>query len=655
MSVVRSYRIPNAFMALLRTLKADPVLIYRRLLLLGCDAFVLLFSFWAAFALRLNQLWPLYFQQSLQLSIPILLIGLATLLFSRWYRSLTRFAGSFSLYGLLPRTGLIVFLLLAYSFLFSAIQPPRSFWFLFWGLITAGLILSRILARDLLRLRLAHLKQFRQVPTSAGIPTLIYGAGEAGNRLLQELKFDSSFNLVASVDDDPALWGRRLQRLEVHNPESIPELIINYGITQILLAMPSASRRRRRELATKYRAIGLEVLMMPSIADIATGRVLLSELRTVTIEDLLGREPSPPLNSLFEVAVKDKTILITGAGGSIGSELCRQVLCFGAQKLLLLDRSEYALYTIHQELIEIVNNTTNNQASNNQILVPVLADAADQTLLESLCRNHSVDGLIHAAAYKHVPLVEANVCAALANNLGSTVAALGAARSCGIERFTLISTDKAVRPTNAMGASKRVCEMLVQNAATEINICGHGPKCSIVRFGNVLGSSGSVVPLFRQQIAAGGPVTVTHHEITRFFMTISEAVQLVLQASAMALGGEVFVLDMGEPVQIVDLARQMIQLSGCSVKDANNPKGEIELQFTGLRPGEKLYEELLINGNDEKTVHPLISQAREEFMPAEQLNALLYQLNIAINQHDDKSVRLVLKKIVPEYQFNGAS
>lgn len=655
MSVVRSYRIPNAFRALLRTLKADPVLIYRRLLLLGCDAFVLLFSFWAAFALRLNQLWPLYFQQSLQLSIPILLIGLATLLFSRWYRSLTRFAGSFSLYGLLPRTGLIVFLLLAYSFLFSAIQPPRSFWFLFWGLITAGLILSRILARDLLRLRLARLKQFRQVPTSAGIPTLIYGAGEAGNRLLQELKFDSSFNPIASVDDDPALWGRRLQRLDVHNPESIPELIINYGITQILLAMPSASRRRRRELATKYRAIGLEVLMMPSIADIAAGRLLLSELRTATIEDLLGREPSPPLNSLLEVAVKDKIILITGAGGSIGSELCRQVLCFGAQKLLLLDRSEYALYTIHQELIEIVNNTTNNQASNNQILVPVLADAADQTLLESLCLNHSVDGLIHAAAYKHVPLVEANACAALANNIGSTVAALGAARSCGIERFTLISTDKAVRPTNAMGASKRVCEMLVQNAATETSICGNGPKCSIVRFGNVLGSSGSVVPLFRQQIAAGGPVTVTHQEITRFFMTISEAVQLVLQASAMAFGGEVFVLDMGEPVQIVDLARQMIQLSGCSVKDANNPKGEIELQFTGLRPGEKLHEELLINGNDEETVHPLISQAREEFMPAEQLNVLLYELNIAINQHDDTLVKLALKKIVPEYQIHGAT
>lgn len=296
--------------------------------------------------------------------------------------------------------------------------------------------------------------------------------------------------------------------------------------------------------------MGLEVLMMPSLADLASGRLRVSELRTVAIEYLLGREPSTPLNGLLEAAVKDKTILITGAGGSIGSELCRQVLALDANKLLLLDRSEYALYTIHQELIQLINTSvnthaSNTQASNTQLLLPVLADAADQTILENLCRNHGVDGLIHAAAYKHVPLVEANVCAALANILGSTTAALAAARNCGLERFTLISTDKAVRPTNAMGASKRACEMLVQNAAAQINDCGHGPKCSMVRFGNMLGYSGSVVPLFRQQIAAGGPVTVTDPEITRFFMTIPEAVQLVLQASAMASGGEVFVLDMG--------------------------------------------------------------------------------------------------------------
>jgi FlaA1/EpsC-like NDP-sugar epimerase len=481
-------------------------------------------------------------------------------------------------------------------------------------LITAGLIVSRILARDLLRLRLERLQQLLQGATPTGIATLIYGAGEAGHRLLQELQLDARFNVVAAVDDDPALWYRRLQRLEVHNPELIPELIVNHGIKQVLLALPSALRSRRRELATRFRAMGLEVLTMPSLADLATGRLRVSELRTVAIEDLLGREPSTPLNGLLEAAVKDKTILITGAGGSIGSELCRQVLALGAHKLLLLDRSEYALYTIHQELIQLINTSvnthaSNTQSSNTQLLLPVLADAADQTILENLCRNHGVDGLIHAAAYKHVPLVEANVCAALANNLGSTTAALAAARNCG-----------------------------------------HGPKCSMVRFGNVLGSSGSVVPLFRQQIAAGGPVTVTDPEITRFFMTIPEAVQLVLQASAMASGGEVFVLDMGEPVRIADLARQMIQLSGCSVKDANNPNGEIELQFTGLRPGEKLYEELLINANDQETSHPLIRQAREQFMAADQLDQLLLQLNSIIASQDDQAAKLLLARIVPEYQ-----
>ena len=651
----RNFLIPGAFKARLRSLRADRTLIPRRLLMLSCDAFVLLIGFWAAFALRLNQLWPLQFQQALPLLLPLWLLGLATLVLSRWYRGLTRTTGSFSLYGLLPRTGLIVVLIFAYTSLFGFIQPPRSFWLLFWGLITAGLIVSRILARDLLRLRLERLQQLLQGATPTGIATLIYGAGEAGHRLLQELQLDARFNVVAAVDDDPALWYRRLQRLEVHNPELIPELIINHSIKQVLLALPSAVRSRRRELATRFRAMGLEVLTMPSLADLASGRLRVSELRTVAIEDLLGREPSTPINGLLESAVKDKTILITGAGGSIGSELCRQVLALGAHKLLLLDRSEYALYTIHQELIQLINtsvntNPSNTQASNTQLLLPVLADAADQTILENLCRNHGVLGLIHAAAYKHVPLVEANVCAALANNLGSTTAALAAARNCGIERFTLISTDKAVRPTNAMGASKRACEMLVQNAAAQINDCGHGPKCSMVRFGNVLGSSGSVVPLFRQQIAAGGPVTVTDPEITRFFMTIPEAVQLVLQASAMARGGEVFVLDMGEPVRIADLARQMIQLSGCSVKDANNPNGEIELQFTGLRPGEKLYEELLINANDQETSHPLIRQAREQFMAADQLDQLLLQLNSIIASQDDQAAKLLLARIVPEYQ-----
>lgn len=633
MSWVGSKRLPSSVKGRIRALRADSTLVPRRLLMLASDAGVLVLGFWAAFALRLNQLWPAQFLQSLPLLWALLPIGLGTLFGSRWYRSLTRTTGSHSLYGLMPRTGLIVLQLLLVSTLQGAAQPPRSFWLMLWGLITAGLIVSRILARDLLRLSLQQLMQ-----PQTGIPTLIYGAGEAGHRLLQELQHDPSFRLVAVVDDDPALWHRQLQHLKVHDPEALPELIERHGLRQVLLALPSATRSRRRALASQLRAQGLEVLTIPSLADLASGRQRLSELQAVAIEDLLGREPSAALPGLLDKSVAGKTVLITGAGGSIGSELCRQVLGLGCRRLLLLDRSEYALYTIHQELKAAADR-----------LVPVLADAADQPHLEALCRHHGVQVLLHAAAYKHVPLVEANVCAALANNLRSTSAALGASRACGLESFTLISTDKAVRPTNAMGASKRVCELLVQNAAAAVAAMGRGPRCLMVRFGNVLGSSGSVVPLFRQQIAAGGPVTVTHPEITRYFMTIPEAVQLVLQASAMARGGEVFVLDMGEPVQIADLARQMIQLSGCSVKDAANPNGEIELKFTGLRPGEKLYEELLISAEDAATAHPLIRQAKEAFLATPQLEPLLQQLNAAIARQDDGAAKAVLAQIVPEY------
>jgi nucleoside-diphosphate-sugar epimerase len=628
------YRLPTPIKARLRALRADRTLLPRRLLLLAIDALVLALGFWAAFALRLNQLYPPQFLQGLPLLLALLPIGLGTLFFSRWYRSLTRTTGSHSLYGLLPRTALIVLLLLLVTTLQGGPQPPRSFWLLLWGLITTGLILSRILARDLLSLSFKQL-----LKPQSGIATLVYGAGEAGHRLLQELHQDPRFNLLAVVDDNPALWHRRLHRLTVHDPEALPDLIQRHGLRQVLLAMPTAPRSRRRALASQLRSLGLEVLTIPSLADIASGRQRVSELQTVAIEDLLGREASEPLAGLLNQAVTAKTVLITGAGGSIGSELCRQVLALGARRLLLLDHSEYALYSLHQEL----------HAAHSR-LVPVLADAADQPHLEALCRHHGVQVLLHAAAYKHVPLVEANVCAALANNLRSTAAALGAARACGLESFTLISTDKAVRPTNAMGASKRACELLVQNAAAAVAAAGSGPRCSMVRFGNVLGSSGSVVPLFRRQIAAGGPVTVTHPEITRYFMTIPEAVQLVLQASAMARGGEVFVLDMGEPVQITDLARQMIQLSGCTVKDAANPSGEIELKFTGLRPGEKLYEELLISAEDAATAHPLIRQAQESFLATPQLEPLLEQLNGAIAQQNDEAAKAVLAQIVPEYR-----
>ena len=616
---------------------ADRSLLARRVLLLASDGVVLALSFWAAFALRLNAISPQALSDSLLLLPVLLAVGLGTLLVSGWYRSLTRTTGSHSFYSLLPRTSFIVLLLLLVSTLDRSLDPPRSFWFLLWSLMTAGLVLSRVVARDLLRVRLRWAS-----PESTGTPTLIYGAGEAGFRLLQELRHDPDFQLVAVVDDSPRLWNRRLQRLPVVSPAEIPDLMQSTGVRQVLLALPSVPLTRRRELASELGGLGLRVLTIPSLAAVASGRHRVSELKALSIDDLLGREISEPLPGLLQLAASGKSVLITGAGGSIGSELCRQALKCGAKTLVLLERSEFALYAIHQELASLNASTE---------LVPVLADAADQSNLEHCCRQHSVEVLVHAAAYKHVPLVEANVCAALVNNIASTQAALGAARACQLQRFTLISTDKAVRPTNVMGASKRICELLVQNAAAEITAEGRGPVCSMVRFGNVLGSSGSVVPLFRKQIASGGPVTVTHPQITRYFMTIPEAVQLVLQASAMAQGGEVFVLDMGEPVRIADLARQMIQLSGFSVRDQNNPRGDIALEFSGLRPGEKLFEELLISATDSATDHPLILQAKEGFLPATELQPLLARLLDAAAHHQSSLALELLKMIVPEYKL----
>ena len=628
-----------AFNRRLRAVRSDRTLIARRFLLIGVDAVVLLLAFWAAFALRLNHFSPPQFWRTTPLLSPLLLLGIGCLFFSGWYRGLTRSTGSYALYGLLPRTALITLLLLLVCTLQGGIQPPRSFWLLLWALITAGLILSRLIARDLLRFQFQ-----RFLNPQKGLPSLIYGAGEAGQRLLKELHHNPLLQVVALIDDNPALWHRRIDGLKVNNPELLLEIIERQQIRQVLLALPTVARQRRRDISTKLRALGVDVLTIPSLADITSGRQRLTELQPVAIEDLLGREAIAALPNLLEDAVANKVVLITGAGGSIGSELCRQVLSSGAKLLLMLDRSEYALYSIHQELNKLYHLETER-------ILPILADAANQIQLEILCKRHGVQLFIHAAAYKHVPLVEANVCAALANNLNCTSAALAAATNCGVERFTLISTDKAVRPTNVMGASKRVCEQLVQNAAAAALLTGQQTYFSMVRFGNVLGSSGSVLPLFRSQISAGGPVTVTHPEITRYFMTIPEAVQLVLQAAAMATGGEVFVLDMGEPVQIAELARQMIMLSGFSVKDETNLNGDIEIKFTGLRPGEKLYEELLINADDLPTKHPLIRQAHEAFLLTDQLEPLLEQLQDAIKADNQIRAKDILALIVPEYTF----
>lgn len=609
---------------------------------MGIDGWLIAVCFIAALVLRLSK------QPGLEMIVAghlemvpwAVVTGLTVLYLSGWYRGLTRSSGSHSLYGLLPRTALMVLLMLVISRLLGGYQPPRSFWILYWLLISGTAIASRIVMRDLLILMLNRSQRRDPQPGHQVLRTLIYGAGSTGMRLLQELRNDSRFQVVGFLDDQPSLQGRHLQNVRIHLPEQLSGLVARHQVEQVLLAMPSVQRDRKRMLVDLLTNQGLKVLSIPSLAQLASGQRLVTDLQPVAIEDLLGREPSTPDPQLLTAAVAGKGVLVTG-GGSIGSELCRQALALGARCLVVVERSEFALYTAHLELSKLCSADVD--------LVPVLGDSTDAAHLTRLCRRYAVDTIFHAAAYKHVPMVEANLCAGVANNLHATKAVIEAAWAAKVERLTLISTDKAVRPTNVMGASKRVCELLIQSAARETSKSGGGPVFSMVRFGNVLASSGSVIPLFHQQIAEGGPVTVTHPAVTRYFMTIPEAVQLVLQATGMASGGDLFLLDMGEPVRIADLARQMIELSGLRVRDQHHPEGDIEVAYTGLRPGEKLYEELLISDDDQPTRHPLIRRAREPMSGHEEFGWKLSQLEQALAAWDEAGTLDALQRLVEGY------
>jgi len=527
-------------------------------------------------------------------------------------------------------------LMMAFSSLL-AINLPLGSWFLYWTFFTGGAIGTRIVMRDLLIQQLSR-RNFIRTPEPEANVTMIYGAGSSGMALLTALRNDPRFRIIGFLDDDSILHGRTLQNLRIDNPARLPKLIQRHKVRKILLALPSVSRARKRLLVDQLTRFGLEVLSIPSLSQLAGKERIVSDLQTVSIEDLLGREPSNPDPMLLEASVMGKVVLVTGAGGSIGSELCRQIISLGAAKILLLEQNEFALYSIDNEL----------RSKNKTIpIYPILGDVSNSKPLTALCIKHGVQTLFHAAAYKHVPMVESNICAGVSNNIRSTRSVIDAVLTARVERLTLISTDKAVRPTNAMGASKRICEMMIQSAATS---CGpDDPVMAMVRFGNVLGSSGSVIPLFHKQISMGGPVTVTHPSVTRYFMTIPEAVQLVLQATGMAKGGDLFLLDMGEPVRIADLARQMIELSGLRLRDDKNLDGDIEIEYTGLRPGEKLYEELLIDTQDQPTSHPLIRRACETNPPDNHLLPLLNELENALTRWDEKDTSELLIKLVPEY------
>ena len=475
-------------------------------------------------------------------------------------------------------------------------------------------------------------------PAQARHRVIIYGAGASGRQLQMSLVSSPEYYPVAFVDDDPAVQGRTIGGCPVRSPADLPKVIADYGAKRLLLAMPSLPRAERNTLLRKLDALAVQIQTIPGMADLVSGKTTISEIRDVPVEDLLGRDPVPPRPDLMEKDLRGRVVLVTGAGGSIGSELCRQILVHQPRRLVLLEISEYNLYAIDQELNALVRSEKLDVE-----IIPLIGSVQNSGRVLSALREHGVETVYHAAAYKHVPLVEGNVVEGIRNNVFGTQSLAEAAVAAGVKAFILISTDKAVRPTNVMGASKRMAEMVCQAMAQQ-----GATRFSMVRFGNVLGSSGSVIPLFRRQIAKGGPLTVTDPSITRYFMTIPEAAQLVIQAGAMSEGGEVFVLDMGEPIRIVDLAERMIKLSGHNpvvttggISQPGNGN-DIEIRFSGLRPGEKLYEELLIGDNAKETEHPRIMTAREDCLPTEELQLTLSRLMQACLTHDITGIRKIL-------------
>lgn len=601
------------------------------------DVGLCILSVWLAFYLRLGEFVAL---SGNALSAVGAAIAIALPVFAVFglYRAIFRYSGWPALLTVARAVGIYGLL---FASLFTAIgipDVPRTVGIIQPILLLLLIGMSRLVARIWLG---DHYRSILRYP--ARVKVLVYGAGGAGRQLAGAMANSHEMQVVGFLDDDHSLHGHLLNGLPIYNPEDLLDLALALEVSNVLLAMPSIGRVRRNEILARMRQAHVSVQTLPSLTELAQGKIGISDLRELDIDDLLGREPVTPDSILLSRNIAGKTVLVTGAGGSIGSELCRQILAVGPEVLLLIEHSEYALYLIHQELEEKL-------AGRAIRLVPLLASVQDEARLLEILSTWHPETLYHAAAYKHVPLVEHNPAEGIRNNVLGTLATARISVQCGVVDFVLISTDKAVRPTNIMGASKRLAEMVLQALAAEKS----GTKFSMVRFGNVLGSSGSVVPRFRQQIRDGGPITLTHPEITRYFMTIPEAAQLVIQAGAMAKGGDVFVLDMGKPVRIIDLARRMVELSGLVVRDDENPDGDIDIEITGLRPGEKLYEELLIGDNPKQTNHPRIMKAHEDFLFWGVLQPRLSALQSALAINDVTAVRQLLLELVSGYDPAGA-
>jgi FlaA1/EpsC-like NDP-sugar epimerase len=620
----------------------------KRLVVMLLDICLALFSVWAAFYLRVDQVgWPQGQQKYVYALAPLIAVPI----FIRFglYRAIFRYTGLAAMASTAKAIALYAALFFAALLYFKWQGVPRTV-----GLIQPLLFLLLVgTSRAMARFWLAGVGGKK--PHAEG-RMLIYGAGEAGVQTALALGVARQFVLLGFIDDDVSKAWQSINGVDIMTPAEVPGAIERMGVTDILLAMPVVGRARRNEIIDSLRGLPVHVRTLPGMGDLAAGRVTMQDFQELDVEDLLGRAPVPPNPALLARHLAGKTVLVTGAGGSIGGELCRQIILEKPRHLVLVDHNEFGLYAIHGELLGLCAD-----AALPVQLTPLLGSVRNYERMKEICQRCRPATVYHAAAYKHVPMVESNPTEGVLNNVLGTLNIARVAIETAVENFVLISTDKAVRPTNVMGATKRMAELVLQALADSprVRFCAldgqPGPEVSnqtrfsMVRFGNVLGSSGSVVPLFRKQLRAGGPVTVTHEEVTRYFMTIPEAAQLVLQAGAMAEGGDVFVLDMGQPVKIMDLARRMVQLSGLSLRDADHPDGDIEIEIVGLRPGEKLYEELLIGDDPVSTAHERIMKAREDFVAWGELEKSLVALRRAANGNDAAAIRNIFMQLVSGY------
>jgi FlaA1/EpsC-like NDP-sugar epimerase len=616
----------------------------KRLIVLSMDLLIVPFALWCSYSLRLDGLFTpdnLYFvppearQDVLYLFLIAPLIAIPIFIKFGLYRAIIRYIGFVAMWTIIKAVSLYTAVFGVIILMTGMVGVPRSVIIINWLLLVLMIGSTRAWGRWWLS------GSFRM--SSSGEATqkmIIYGAGNAGVQIVASLANDPELQPMAFIDDNPTLQGSNIEGYRVYPFSMLSNLIEDYEVKNVLLAMPSIPRSRRSQIIKLLEPYAVHVTMLPGLNDLASGKLKAEDIREVGINDLLGRVPVEPDLELLNSNIRNKIVLVTGAGGSIGSELCRQIVKLAPAGLILYERSEHDLYLLEKEMLELAHQLYPDKPN---LITPILASVTDQSRMEGVCRAFRVETIYHAAAYKHVPLVERNPSEAVRNNVLGTCRAAQAAINTGTDTFVLVSTDKAVRPTSTMGATKRFAEMILQQLSQQQNLT---TRFTMVRFGNVLGSSGSVIPLFRDQIRKGGPVTVTDERIVRYFMTIPEAAQLVIQAGAMGTGGEVFLLDMGEPVKILDMAKRLIHLSGLQVKDDQNPEGDIEIVYTGLRPGEKLYEELLIGEGDSPTRHPLIMAAHEDSLSLQALNNYLTQFEHAIESHNVEKCRELLLESV---------